>query len=417
MSEQSARRRAAGTLLLLAAAAAVVSLALLVWSLWGLRHAFGLLDLSVYRDGSGDVLHSGDLYQDRFGSHPLPFTYPPVAAIALMPLRLLRLDQAGPLWTAVSLGFLLWMIYIAHTSGSAGQREPRSVWAGVLVLFAASLWLEPVQSTFSLGQINLILDGLILIDLCGGMGRVPRGVLVGVAAAIKLVPLFFILYLLAVGRTRAALTASATFVAVTAVGWVLAPDASRQYWTRVVLNTDRVGSPQYVANQSLHGVIVRLMGADHSAAGTLLWVGAAAATTVWGLVLAARLYARCGPLPGALAAACTSLLVAPISWSHYYVWIAPIAALMVTARWELPTPWRVGGLGCVLVFVAGPIWWLPHGHDAELRYTVPQQVLAASYVIATLLLMAGAQLWTVRRAAWTDGTGHRGATVAEVGAR
>jgi alpha-1,2-mannosyltransferase len=378
--------------------AVAVSTSLVAVSPWGLRHTYDLLDLSVYRDGSGDVLGSGDLYQDSYGvAHPLPFTYPPAAAIALMPLRLLGLGQAGLLWTGASLGFLLLMLYLARTAGAVGHRADGPVWPGVLVLFAASLWLEPVQSTLSLGQINLILDGLIVLDLCGALGRVPRGTLVGVTAAIKLLPLFFIVYLLVIRHTRAALTASTTFLAVTLIGWLLAPDASRQYWTRVVFTTDRIGSPQYVADQSLHGVIVRLLGEEHSWAVTALWVCSASVTAVWGLVLAARLYRRLGVLPGALAAACTCLLVAPVSWSHYYVWIAPVAAFMVAIWRELPVTYRVGGLGCVMVFVAGPIWWLPYGHDVELHYSLAEQLVASSYVLSMFVLLAGTQIWMQRR--------------------
>ena len=372
---------------------ALGSLALLVSRTWGPGHQFVPLDLSVYRDGSGDVLGSGDLYQDTFGVHPLPFTYPPSAAIALLPLRFLGFQQVGVLWTGASLACLLLMLYIACRTGNVKSLGSRPGWPVVLMLFAWLLWLEPVQSTVSFGQINLILDGLIVLDVCCDIAWLPKGTLLGIAAAIKLVPLFFIVYRLLARRTRAAATAAISFAAVTSIGWAAAPDASRQYWTRLVFNTDRVGSPQYVANQSLHGVIVRALGVEHSTIGTLLWAACALVTAIWGLSIAVRLNQRQGALPGLLVAAGTSLLVAPTSWSHYYVWVAPAAALLVLMRRAISFVYLAGGLLCVLVFFVHPIWWLPNGHNVELHYSVIQQVLASSYVIATLLLLAGAEVW------------------------
>jgi alpha-1,2-mannosyltransferase len=367
-------------------------LAVLALSPWGVRDSYLLLDLSVYRGAAAHVLGSTDLYGRTYGVHPLPFTYPPVAAIVMLPLRALRLGETGALWTAASLGFLLLLVWAGCAAGSSDRLDRRTLWAVSLVVFAGALWLEPVQSTLGLGQVNLILDGMIVIDLSGLVRRVPSGTLVGLTAAVKLVPLFFVVYLLVIRRSRDAITATLVFLGATLAGWLVAPAASEQYWRRIVFETDRVGSPQYVANQSLHGVIVRLLGVEHSAVGTALWLGSSLAVGVWGLSLAARMYAAYGPLPGVLAAACASLLVAPVSWSHYYVWIAPVAALMLTAGQVLPVACRVGGLACVLVFLAAPIWWPPHGHDAELHYTAAEQLLGSSYVLATLGLLALAEM-------------------------
>jgi alpha-1,2-mannosyltransferase len=126
-------------------------------------------------------------------------------------------------------------------------------------------------------------------------------------------------------------------------------------------------------------------------------------TVAWGLSLAARLHRRAGPLPGVLAAAGTLLLVAPVSWSHYYVWVAALLGLTVMTWRTIPLGYRAAGSLCVLVVFARPIWWLPHGHNAELHYTSVQQVLAASYVIATLGLLGLTELYLRQRVVGREG--------------
>ena len=75
---------------------------------------------------------------------------------------------------------------IAHTPG--WSRHTR--WL-VLAAFA----VEPVWHTVSFGQINLTLAALVAIDVCRWRGSRYGGMLAGVASAIKLTPLIFVLYL------------------------------------------------------------------------------------------------------------------------------------------------------------------------------------------------------------------------------
>ena len=52
----------------------------------------------------------------------------------------------------------------------------------------AALLLEPVRSTLTYGQINALIMALVAFDCLTRAPRWPRGVLVGVAAALKLLP-------------------------------------------------------------------------------------------------------------------------------------------------------------------------------------------------------------------------------------
>lgn len=86
--------------------------------------------------------------------------------------------------------------------------------------------LEPMYHTLFLGQINLILLALILVDLCRAAAGRPAGIGIGVAAAIKLTPLIFIPLLFLSRRVRDGLAATAAFLACGLVGYFVAPGDS-----------------------------------------------------------------------------------------------------------------------------------------------------------------------------------------------
>ena len=103
---------------------------------------------------------------------------------------------------------------------------------------------------------------LIIWDLCQPDTRASRwwkGLGVGIAAGIKLVPLIFIPYLLLTRRFRQAGMAAAGFAATVAVGFTLLPADSGKWWLRgLFFNGGRTGLVGWEGNQSL--------GAPHPAA-------------------------------------------------------------------------------------------------------------------------------------------------------
>jgi alpha-1,2-mannosyltransferase len=64
------------------------------------------------------------------------------------------------------------------------------------VALPVSLLLEPVWETLQFGQLNLRLMALIALDGLVERPRWPRGMLVGIAAAIELTPAAFVLFFL-----------------------------------------------------------------------------------------------------------------------------------------------------------------------------------------------------------------------------
>jgi len=83
------------------------------------------------------------------------------------------------------------------------------------------------------------------------------GVLVGVAAAVKLVPGIFVGYFLVTRQWRAAFTAMASTVVCILVAFALAPSSSWTYWTKTLYESNRIGDSRYYSNQSLLGMVQR----------------------------------------------------------------------------------------------------------------------------------------------------------------
>ena len=118
---------------------ATVNLAVAAIYLVHLGHDFGLggyrIDLDVYRTGARVWLRGGDLYgrlPRLADGHELPFTYPPFAALAFVPLAILGYSTANWLLTTVTIASVaasLWC-FAASTLGEAGIRMRRLLpWA------------------------------------------------------------------------------------------------------------------------------------------------------------------------------------------------------------------------------------------------------------------------------------------------
>ena len=63
-------------------------------------------------------------------------------------------------------------------------------WAGWALL--AAMLTEPVTETFSFGQVNILLTALVVVDILWLRPGRGRGVLTGIAMAIKLTPAVFL---------------------------------------------------------------------------------------------------------------------------------------------------------------------------------------------------------------------------------
>ena len=341
------------------------------------------LDLEVYRLGVQTWLSGGDIYgvlPPTSVGRVLPFIYPPFAALLMVPLTVIGWVAAWVSLFAVSLVSLAVTMYLVlrRLWPSGGQAGALAATSAVLSL---SLALEPVLETFKFGQINLILMAMVTLDCLVVRTRWPRGVLVGLAAAIKLTPAGFVLFFLLRRDYRSAVVAAISGVVATGIGALTAPAASRHYWGNGLSGPSGVGGSPFFTNQTFQAVLTRagFVGIEFK----LIWL----ALSMLVLVLSAPAIRR-APSPLALmATAGAALLISPTSWSHHWVWIAPTVLIAVVSAWRAGSPlWgAVTGLLAV-VFVVAPHRFLPHDNGLEMTWSVGQQLLGASYVIVTTLV-------------------------------
>ena len=323
-------------------------------------------DLIVYRDGGLITRqisppYDGSRYAPLYswtGSGGVSFTYAPIAAVifavgSVLPWLVLRWVM-----TVASLAALLlsaWLMF-----GKLGYDDRRVRTGATLLVAAAALGTEPVQQTLALGQINILLMLLVVLDLMAARNRWWNGAGIGLAAGIKLIPLIFIPYLLLTGQFRRAGVAVGAFVVTIGVGYAVLPHDSAKYWQDgLFLNANRIVFLGTRGNQSLHGMIIRFMGSVDGAAHVYLAV--AAVVAIAGLVVAATLYHAGHPVAGMLACALTGLLVSPLSWDHHWVWVALgmgyLAHLAVQARGPARTAWWLGAAALLFVYGCWPQFW------------------------------------------------------------
>jgi alpha-1,2-mannosyltransferase len=348
-------------------------------------------DSVVYRAGALTFLRGQHLYPtEALSTLPswvlLPFTYPPAAALLFLPLAAV---PAGLTWGVVGALSILALAVTLHVS--APKLVDARWWAlPGCVVFA--LALEPVWKTLLLGQINLILMAMVLLDVLVLCARGSRwgGILVGVAAAVKLTPLIFIPHLLITGRRTDAARALGAFVVLEGVMFLLIPGDASQYWTRSASDPSRIGAVSWIFDQSLNGLVSR---ASHLAPWSLkLALGIGALLAVPAIWLVVRLHRRGEALGALLVTAFYALLVSPVSWSHHWVWAVPLVALLVT-RGRKVAALLVGAFfaSCVVMIV-------PNGGNAEFRWGWGLSILGNSYVLVAALGIVGLAAWELRQA-------------------
>lgn len=386
--ERTASPRARVLLVALNLAAVAFYLLSVTWH--GIGFGRYRIDLDVYRIGSQVWLRHGDLY----GVLPLtssgmrlPFSYPPIAAVALSPLSLMPMAVAGTLLTlaSVALTAVVLRLFLRYGAGAGS-------WWTVGWLLPVALLLEPVRNTLNYGQVNAALMALVAADCLLLHTRWPRGALVGLAAAVKLTPAAFVLFFLCRGDRRAAGTSAVSFAACTAVGFALDWHDSVRYWTSIVVQTGRPGSLLFCANQSIQGVLARAGLDPRTPTGTAAWLAASAVVLVLAWFGMRRARAASDDAWALSLNAFAALLISPISWTHHWVWAEPALLVLAVLAWR--HSWRAG-LAAVaaglVTFAVSPAWLLPSGHDTGPRWAPWEQVAGSPYVIfaaAVLLLSA-----------------------------
>ncbi len=352
-------------------------------SLWPWNPA--MIDLDIYRLGVRTLLDGGDIYAVRSPGWGLYYIYPPFAALLMVPLAF------GPIVVVQ----LVWVALIVWAQQSVLRRcgVPRG-WVLGLVGAAVLVAVEPLRTTLGYGQVNSLLMALVVLDLLPDRARRwPRGVGIGVAAAIKLTPALFGVFALFARRSRLAWTSAATFLAATALAFIVFSEESRRFWTGDI--PAGTSGAQYVGNQSLSGMTTRFFGINTPATTAGLVLGALVCVLA---LLVARYWWLTGHQVFAVSlVGLATNLASPLAWTHHFVWVLPLLVAVITDR-GLPT-WvrRVGLAWGAWISIQLPLTVLPYTFGAAARYTWWQDLVANVTPLVGLLLYVGLLVELLRR--------------------
>lgn len=342
------------------------------------------LDLQVYRAAVQTWWGGGSPYSASYVGG-LMFNYPPTSLPLLAPLALGTLEVVGVLLAVVGAACLVpvyrWLL-------------PGVGWGATLLLAGATAQTEPFLTTWSYGQV----DVLLLVAVVGGVVVVSRpvaqGALIGAATGLKLTPVAVALILLVRRGWRSLAWLVVMLVVLALLASARVPGVVGDWVSRVgdglvvvrPVDRDRV--------ESWSGLITATLG-DGARALTL---AVAAAVLVVGVVVAV-VRARRDDVVGSLAAlSLLTVLVPGVVWTHHWV-LLPV--LVATVQWRgRRSPAELAHLVAVALLGAAMLVWAPewfarpdHGLD-----TAGGAWLASySYVLLGTLVLA--------TLAWT--TAHR----------
>jgi hypothetical protein len=362
----------------LLALAAVVVCAVQFWGfVTSLRPPRGLiLDFSQEWASARNLLNGRPVYTDQekaladyLGFHRDPNdpadrfflkvnAHPPTSVLLAVPLAWLDYPDAFLIWNLFSValfGLSLWLV------ARELQLQPTLWW--LLMLCALVLVCNPFRQQVNQAQLNMVLLALIVGAWACDRQERPgwAGVLVGMATAVKLFPGFLLVYFLLRGRWKAVFAGAASFAVCTALTVLVVGVGTYEDYYREVL-PQVVNFRDWWINASLPGLFSKLFD-GRSGHVIPLWhqpelvtIGSAVcAVGLVGVLFAAIRGSRTREeqdLTFGLALV-TMLLVAPITWDHYYLLLlVPLALLWIRLR-------RLGGWQWLFLLCVAALWIFP----------------------------------------------------------
>jgi alpha-1,2-mannosyltransferase len=340
--------------------------------------AIRLSDLGVYVGAVDGLRHGAGLY-DFISAGNAPFTYPPFAGLLFWPLALVSTLPLQVGWTLLTLATVWWLAHLMGRVSGSGAVSASAL--GLALVLSA-----PISSDLRYGQVSVFLAALVVADVLVLRGSRLHGVLIGVAAAVKLTPLIFIPMLWFAGRRRAAVTAAATFAGCGLIAAVVLASDSWRFWTVEVSRVSRLGYIESAGNQSLNGALLRFdLPSMLRAVVALIIGGTVAAMALW---RAARLGRNGDWVSALIVTGAASIVLSPVSWTHHQIWLVLAVLLPIRARgatpgaqgaWNMRRAW----IGVVLVVMVLPVTALgpPLWSNARLLLAI---VIAALLPLETL---------------------------------
>jgi hypothetical protein len=300
-------------------------------------------DFSAYWSAAQRLLGSLSPYQAHQLAGPYGpqeqflYLYPPPLAAAVSPLAIIfptDYRAAAWVWTTIGALILVATVLALWRSERLGDRFPILAGRGRWLLVAAAFAFPPVVGELVLGNVHLLLLGLLTFAWLGirrgdARGEWAAGAAVGIAAVIKVFPGVLLLWFLLSGRYRAA---AGFVIGAGAVALVALPFTGLEPWLQY---------PAVLANLSAPADTIDTLAPTVWLAPQLGFTAARVLVTVAGLALLT--WSAFDVEPGSSGTArsfalavTVAVLVAPAVYQHYLALLVLPLILGLSAGVPLP---------------------------------------------------------------------------------
>lgn len=298
------------------------------------------------------------LYQNVFFEQQLKFQYAPSSFLPLEALQAVGVDTNPAfmnglnrvliLATAAGMGLFAWRGFTLFRSAPLDADARAARWMLAALAACATLTFYPVMMAYKLGQLQVWINAVFVFAALAWLGdrRALAGVLIGLICLLK--PQFGLFALWGLLRRDMRFTLALCLTGALGLGLsvLLYGLANHLDYLSVLQFLSRHGE-SYLANQSVNGLLHRLVGAGGHGEfepnsfppfHPLVYAGTLAATLA--LVAAALFLPRGrGAQAGLwdfLFAALAFTVASPIAWEHHYGVIAPAFAALLCAYAATP---------------------------------------------------------------------------------
>jgi alpha-1,2-mannosyltransferase len=309
-----------------------------------------LIDFNFFYQASLDVRNRADFYKNI---NKEGFYYPPSIIPFVFPISFLPQQTAEDIWVLLSYGSLVVSVFLVIKTVS--KTFP---WVEFMIIYGLSMLSFPVKFSLVLGQINLFV--LLGICLCWYFYKRRKlaiaGVMLGLAGAIKITPLLFVLFFLRKREYKLVAISWATFIFLTLLavplygaGWITG------YYLGILPHFPTVGNASYY-NQSLTGFLAR-SGVSNQIAGLVNY-----AVLIFLLVMSFFITKKDKASPeidlvsfGMFISA--TIIGSGLAWQHHLVWlIIPFISFWVfLSRQKHKNRWLIFCLILAYFLVAGNV--------------------------------------------------------------
>ena len=302
----------------------------------GNMYDFNSYYISAYATQKGLDPYDSDTLQALAKELGVPkvtvYRYPPFNTLLFLPLSFLPYPAAVLLWRILNLALSAFAVWLIWKTLALPLDAESALVIGVIVFT-----FDPLIYNLAIGQINVLI--LLLLTGVGWawvrQRQVLAGVLLALAASIKIAPGVLFLYFLWKRGFKLVAAGISTVIVLAAIAFfALGEQTTRKFIA--ILAAFAQEDNAWIANQSWRGFLARLFVGDESVPAlypaatlerVLYYAGALAIVVLTALILYRSRDASLFHLEFAIVLIAFHL-VSPTSWVHHFVWmIYPLVAL------------------------------------------------------------------------------------------